>query len=154
MPVITSCNGTEILVDEEDFDRLSGYCWVDVIRSKDIVYASAYIPELKRHEFMHRLILGAKPKQIVDHKNRNSSDNRKNNLRFATHQQNMQNSKMKVTNTLGFKGVQQKPSGRFSARIRNSEGKRLYLGTYDTPEQAHSSYLQAANKYHGEFACQ
>jgi hypothetical protein len=40
---------------------------------------------------------------------------------------------------------------RFQAQI-NVAGKKLSLGTFNTPEEAHAAYREAASRYHGEFA--
>jgi hypothetical protein len=57
------------------------------VRNDGYVYAI----EDGRTIYLHRLILGAKKGQYVDHINRNPSDNRRENLRFVTHQQNILN---------------------------------------------------------------
>ena len=104
----------------------------------------------------HRLIwmwmTGEDPaEKEVDHIDRNPLNNRWTNLRLATHSQNMTNCKGKSRSGLP-KGVQkQKLSDRFMSRIRK-DGKVHYLGTYDTPEEAHQAYCVAAADLHGEFA--
>ncbi|TPL66647.1 hypothetical protein FJ949_09790 [Mesorhizobium sp. B2-4-1] len=57
----------------------------------------------------------------------------------------------KANNTSGFKGVTVTPKGRYVARIK-ARSKHIHLGVFDTPEQAHAAYCQAANTHFGEFA--
>ena len=104
----------------------------------------------------HRLIwmwmTGEDPaEKEVDHIDRNPLNNCWDNLRLATHSQNMTNCKGKSRSGLP-KGVQkQQLSNRFMSRIRK-DGKVHYLGTFDTPEEAHQAYCAAAADLHGEFA--
>ena len=81
----------------------------------------------------------------VDHKDRVRSNNQAWNLRLATKTQNSWNKPAK--------GYQQTPGGRYYSRIRVGAGKYVYLGSYDTPEEAGAAYAKAAAELHGEFAC-
>ena len=86
----------------------------------------------------------------VDHKDRNPLNNCWDNLRLATHGQNMRNSPGKSKSGLP-KGVQH--NGRkYMSRIRMN-GRAIYLGQFDTPEEAHQAYCKAATELHQEFAC-
>lgn len=86
----------------------------------------------------------------VDHINDNSLDNRRENLRLATHSQNNWNRSTYKSNTSGFKGVGLH-KGRWRARIQ-CNGKQEQLGYFDTPELDHEAYCKAAADLHGEFA--
>lgn len=103
----------------------------------------------KAHRLAWLYVHGCWPTEI-DHINGNRSDNRIANLREVTHTQNMQNRPKLPTNTSGFKGVNRNGS-RWIARIMVNK-KRVHLGRFDTLEEAYQVYLQAAQKFHGQFS--
>ena len=100
----------------------------------------------------HRLawfyVYGRWPRRL-DHINRDRDDNRIKNLREATHAQNSWNSKKIQQQSLV--GASRLPTGRYQARIAH-KGKRLYLGIFDSPKEAHIAYRDAAVRLRGEFA--
>jgi len=85
----------------------------------------------------------------VDHINGNPSDNRWENLRLATHRQNLANTGLRATNSTGYRGVS-KNRGKYQAQIR-IDGKRIMLGRFDTPEEASEVYEAKARELFGEF---
>lgn len=126
----------EMLVDLE-FDCKSSI-WLGCTGG----YASTRIDG--KNELIHRLVVGAKKGQIVDHINRNKLDNRKENLRIVTRQQNIVNS---VTKGITFNKLKEK----YQARITTGN-KRKSLGYYETEEEAMRAYQQAHLKVYGEFS--
>ena len=82
----------------------------------------------------------------VDHINGDRADNRIENLRLVTNQQNAFN--MRPKGKSGFKGVTP-VNGKFVARIYPNN-KQIILGTFGTPEEASDAYQRAAKKYFGE----
>jgi hypothetical protein len=88
----------------------------------------------------------------VDHHNTDKADDTWSNLRSATRRQNQYNVGLRSSNTSGYKGVSySKHNGKYVALIR-ANGKRHYLGYFDTAEEAHEAYCKAAAELHGEFA--
>jgi HNH endonuclease/AP2 domain len=111
------------------------------------------IKVLKKYYQAHRLawlyVYGEFPSKFIDHINGNPLDNRIVNLREATNYENSQNIyKPQSNNTSGFLGVtymQKKKKWRAKIAV---EGKRLSLGYYKSPEDAHKAYIEAKRKYH------
>ena len=102
---------------------------------------------------LHREIMNHPQDFLVDHRNGDSLDNRKANLRLATHSQNSCNRrKTKSKTSSRFIGVCfDKSRGRWSAYIR-FRGRRIGLGRFKNEIDAAKAYDAAAKKYHGEFA--
>ena len=93
---------------------------------------------------------------VVDHINGDRLDNRIENLRLATYSQNSANAKRHSRNTSGLKGASRvfkrgKWTGRWQATITYRR-EQMYLGSFDTKEEAHAAYLEAARRLQGEFA--
>ncbi len=101
---------------------------------------------------MHRWVMGFPPSGVdVDHINGNGLDNRRCNLRLATRSQNLANAAIPRHNSSGYKGVSATRNGKWLARIRKDRVQRN-LGIFDTPEEAHAAYCEAAVSLYGEFA--
>ena len=101
---------------------------------------------------MHRAILGlSDPRVKGDHVSHDTLDNRRLNLRRATNAENVRNSRMRVSNSCGVKGVTQKGT-KFSAQI-SVDGKKFHLGRFHTIKEAGAAYSMAAERHHGAFAC-
>ena len=88
----------------------------------------------------------------IDHINGIPDDNRLENLRPCTRTENLYNSKMRINNSSGVKGVYWNKQRRcWEAGIR-VEGEKLYLGSFTDIEEARKTVESARKYYHGEFA--
>jgi hypothetical protein len=139
-------------VDIEDIELVSPYKWT---------FHSGYVwtsfgPRTERQSFpMHRLILGILnvpyTELHTDHRNHDTLDNRRENIRKATPKQNNQNSR--GYGHSGYKGVTLITGGSsWQATISVQRPVNICLGYYPNKEDAARVYDGAARALFGEFA--
>ena len=85
----------------------------------------------------------------VDHHDNDKSNNHISNLRMATQQQQQFNRPVRKNNKLGVKGIR-KVGNKYQTQIR-IDGKEIYLGLFETVEEASLAYQTKARELHGEF---
>ena len=137
---INLTKGFSTQVDDELYDFLNQWNWH---------YNDGYAErkEKGQHIRMHKIIL--KTKKMVDHKNGNPLDNRKENLRITNHSTNAMNMR-KHTGKSVYKGVSKE--GKFWRTQIWYQGKRVFSTLFKTERQAGMAYDLNAPIYFGEFA--
>ena len=145
--------GLITVIDEADYPLVKDLTW-GVSGKK--AYACSQRPD-GTLLYLHRLLMQAPKGLLVDHKNGSTLDNRRENLRICTKEDNARNSIMKSNNTTGFKGVcyHKKLAGSdrakpYQARV-NLNGKRKSLGYFNTAEEASQAYAKYMLPIAGEF---
>lgn len=106
----------------------------------------------KKILYLHRVIMGF-PEGNIDHINRNTLDNRRENLRVVDQAHNMHNSiLLRKGNTSGYRGIYWiKPLKKWSARVR-IDGKIKQLGCFSDPVEAALVRDSAVRREYGELA--
>lgn len=108
--------------------------------------------QYRRSRVAWLLMTGEWPMQDIDHKDRDTVNDRWDNLRSATESENMANAKVRCDNTSGARGV----SWNFrlgSWHVRVNVDRQLYhIGYFDDFDEAVRARDEAAAKLHGEFA--
>lgn len=151
MPFIDLTKGLVAEVDWVDYYKALNYRWHATV-CRGHAYARTTLPGGK-HLFLHRLILTPDPGFVVDHIDKNGLNNKRSNLRLATHAQNQVNIKRKKPNTASrFRGVafrSDRPKQWRAALV--SKGQSQYLGCFYIEKEAAIAYAKAAMIAHGEF---
>ena len=149
----------EVIVDDEDFAKLSKYNWYALNTPWGFyAYRIEYSP--KRFIYLHRELLGLKhgDRRKGDHVDGNHLNCQRSNLRIATAGQNSwKQRKWRKKTSSKYKGVsldkRKKAKGRpWYAYIKKNR-RRKFLGYFESQEQAADAYDEAAEKMFGTFAC-
>lgn len=88
--------------------------------------------------YLHNYLLhySPTPQQEVDHIDGNSCNNRKNNLRIVSRQQNIDNTKVRIDNKIGIRGVSKITKSKKYKCDFSYHGKRFYFKDWNTVEEA------------------
>lgn len=141
-------------VDANDAEMVSRYRWHPIVIKKP--YASGFVPDARgvtRKLKMHQFLLGVTGQDgEVDHINHDGLDNRRANLRVVTPGQNQANKrKYARESTSRFKGVSLAANGKWRAQLSVSR-RKMFLGDFESEEDAARAYDAAAVHHFGEFA--
>jgi hypothetical protein len=143
-----------LLVDTEDYEFVKTLGLSIVVRGHLRHVAINTQPYYK--QYLHRILLGVTDTNIiVDHKNNNGLDNRRENLRLTNKVGNALNMRVNINKKSGL------PKGVYKGKT-SVEGKLRYraiiqidkvnwhLGTFDTIAEADAAYKKESNKYWSE----
>jgi hypothetical protein len=152
-------SGIYTFIDRDDIERIQGYTWKGTWVSGSY-RPYAYIDQQRKQVFLYRFLFDEPKGFDVDHWDGDTLNNRRKNLRIATHQQNLANQKLSSASTSGYKGVtldqRKKKDGTplepsWMAQAKHN-GKRVYIGKFPSPEAAARAYDRKMIELHGEFA--
>ncbi|MGL4999533.1 MAG: HNH endonuclease [Cetobacterium sp.] len=141
--------GQIAIIDDADFERVSKFKWC-AAPCGNVFYAKSQ----KRH--MHRFLLGVNNKsQFVDHKNGNTLDNRRENLRLCTQADNNRNRDKNKNSNKNYKGVYFDAQTKSVNKYRLEfwfQNKRIKRKRFFCEKEAALAYNELAKQYYGEFA--
>ena len=156
MKEILLTQGQRTLVDDEDYDFLNGFKWSAIwfhnVKNYCAIRNSPQIGGKRSVMLMARVIMQAQKNQQVDHRNHDTLDNRRENLRLCTNAENSMNRRKHLDNSSGYKGVSwDKANDRWVMQIYQNH-RHLEFRRFTDPIEAAKAYDAAATKYFGDFA--
>lgn len=160
MKIIQLNRGFVTKVDDSDYNWLNQWRWT-VARRKNIYYAVRTEYSSNKLILMHREILHAEKKHRVDHRDMDGLNNQRFNLRECNASQNAMNG-LGRDGSSKYRGVtvrrrvpcKKDPMGlrnRYIARI-GVNNKEIFIGKFNSEEEAAEAWNVAAVNYFGEFA--
>ena len=106
--------------------------------------------EYRAHRLIWKMVYGDPVPDVIDHVDGDPHNNRIENLRAADSSQNHANNSFSWSNT-GVRGVSRKKDGKFQAYL-SFRRKAIWLGLFDTLDEAVEARKAAAKEIYGEFA--
>jgi hypothetical protein len=151
----------EVIVDDDVVALVAGRRWVihNKVPRHSRVYFATHVRVPHPHQvILHRMIAGAPAGLVVDHRNGNTLDNRRENLRICETRLNVANAVKKgIPASSAFKGVSwcehhQAWLGELRLTVG---GRRTYplKKRFTSEVEAALAYDDAARRTYGEFAC-
>lgn len=137
-----------ILLDDEDYKKIekdfNNLNWT-ITKNRNKFYVQKRVNG--KNIYLHRYIMNCPKGKYVDHKNHNTLDNRKQNLRITNNADNLRNGEIRVNNKTGVKGVYfDNKRNKYVANIKVNY-KGIFLGRFNTLEEATQVRKEAEIKY-------
>lgn len=137
-----------ILLDDEDYKKIekdfNNLNWT-ITKNRNKFYVQKRVNG--KNIYLHRYIMNCPKGKYVDHKNHNTLDNRKQNLRITNNADNLRNGEIRVNNKTGVKGVYfDNKRNKYVANIKVNY-KGIFLGRFNTLEEATQVRKKAEIKY-------
>jgi hypothetical protein len=148
--------GLKTIVDDRDYEWASKMRWFGMRTESGGIYvtgALSRVNRIQRHVLLHRMIMEAPKGVECDHKNGNSLDNRRSNLRLVTPSQNNRGFKRKSAGKSSryrgvcWYGARGKWIAGIGVFIAHGRTKRVHLGYFLREVDAARAYNRSAIRF-------
>lgn len=145
-------NGLVTLIDAEDYWKVKDYHWYAAWDNHTDSWRVVANKRKDKGKYtlvqLSRVIMDPKPGEHVDHRNHDTLDNRKENLRCCSPTENRRN--CRPMGSSKYKGVSKHGNGWIAQATFEKE--KIYLGFYKDDKDAAKAYDIFASSNYGEFA--
>jgi len=153
---MTVTQGQKTCVDVSDMALFDENRWNARKGKSNKFYVRSTMPTVngkQKNILLHRVIMGiTDPKIEVDHIDGDTLNNRRSNLRIATHSENQRNQVAYKTSKTGIKNIAwHKREKKYRVQIQ-TDGKQKTYGSFHTIEEAIKLRDELLPLLHGEFA--
>jgi hypothetical protein len=138
--IVQLTKGAKSIIDAADAPLVAGHNWTLWPSGSGRLYAGRQ--EGKKTIRLHQVILPPKAGFLIDHADDNGLNNRRSNLRYATARENQRN--RKNFKKKGYRGV-------YYNKSRDKFCAVLYLGEFDSAQEAWLEYNRALNLVYPDF---
>jgi hypothetical protein len=151
--------GYDAIINVADIGLVAGNKWSALVEKRKDgsvrnVYAKGHGRDASgrwKTVYMHRVVANTPHGMHTDHIDGNGLNNTRSNLRAVTAAQNQHNQRRHSDSSSVVKGASlHKPTGKWRSQIAFN-GKRTYLGCFNTMQEALNAYAKASSLIHGEF---
>ena len=142
------------IVDDEDFDIFNKYRWFLHSSGYSCRKENYYFNNIRRTHtiYLHREIINCPKNKFVDHINHETLDNRKENLRVVTNQENHMNGCKRNGTSSKYKGVYKHThANKWQAQLTFNQ-QLFYLGIFNSEVEAAKAYNEKAKELFGDYA--
>lgn len=124
-------------IDKESYEKVSSRVW-RTNHKKNKVYLVSGSVKTNNSVYLHNFIMNhvCTPKFEVDHLDGNSLNNRISNLKIVTRQENVDNTRVRIDNKIGIRGVCQNNKNKLYKCDFSYHKKRFYFKDFKTVEEA------------------
>lgn len=153
MKLIRLTQGQFAKVSDRDYSWINSFKWCAHKNPDGTFYAVRRMPRSRSSLVrLHRFIMHVSSSTVhVDHRNHDTLDCQRGNLRRCSRAQNMRNRRGANKNSkLGIRGISSTPSGKWRVRLM-VDGAEKHIGIFHSLTLARSAYIKANRKYFEEF---
>lgn len=134
--------GKYAIVDNDDYTLVSNWKWYAAQQPKTFYAArSARVNGKKVTIWMHRVINETPKNKFTDHINGRGLDNRRQNLRDASHRENMLNNTRHKIGSSKYRGVSWHIGSKAWIAQITVDSKNNWIGSFRTEKAARDAYI-------------
>ena len=150
--IIDLPSGHKIQIDDCDLPLFNSYDWYAQRAKENIFYLARKEKTTGKVFLFHREVLVPNSSEVIDHRNHDTLDNRRVNIRCCSRQENQRNRKKFRNSTSQYKGVHWEKSRKLWKASITINRKCIKLGRFKNEIDAARVFDFVSTQFYGDFA--